>query len=159
MSEVAENVVLNKNMDVLIKKHGIVSNVGAGTKFWIPQTDEMIRVTGLLFFSIKDGQDAAPYVRVTDGQGEVHHIDLGANYKSLETYEHLATEEGVSIKCSIAPRIPNPALTDKNIESVKEAYGERATTNIVKARTEALEDGATGANWCMLGFVKSSLKA
>ena len=114
----------------LVKKFNI-SQAAVGIKFWVTKMQKKINTPAVLYLS-KDENDPKPYLRVNIA-GTEYNVNLGLHYDTMGTFEGL-TRQGIQLDCTIAPRVPNPLLTDVQIESTRKAYGDKAVANILSAK-------------------------
>jgi hypothetical protein len=104
---------------------------GTGTKFWVTQTSEKVTAQIAVYLS-ENGKGCYGRVNIN---GTLRNVNLGISYESIMTLDGL-TQDGMVIDCEVAPRIPNPILTDKDIEAVEALPGrsKQTTANIRAAR-------------------------
>jgi hypothetical protein len=110
-----------------------VQKRGTGTKFWITLLKEKRNETAVIHLS-NDGKSV--YFVITDENDESFHINLGMYYDTLQS---LVEFEGQEIDVVIAPRVPNPVLTDKDIDAV-ESNPLRGKSAVAKIRAARLAE-------------------
>jgi hypothetical protein len=144
MSTVKEQLVptINANLGKFVQKYNL-KDAGTGTKFWVTLLKEKVKCKVMIHLS---NDKTKVYARATYAEGKSLNFSLGMYY---DTFQSLGDYEGQEIDAVLAPRIPNPALTDADIagqeaniaSSRGEVEGKRAVANIKAARAS---DGVQG---------------
>lgn len=115
-----------ESLSLFLKRHN-VSQRGAGTKFWITLLKEQRTETAVITLS---NDKTKVYLIVKDEEDNEYHVNLGMHYEALQT---LVEYEGSELEIVLAPRVPNPALSESDIAAVETQRGPEATRRIKAA--------------------------
>lgn len=148
----AENATKEKqavkyyDMDKLFQEFEIRES-GKGTPFWTAVTSKQSK--GKAVITLNKDKETVRLV-LTHGDRTVT-LNMGTRYDEIQ--ENYSDFDGTEIDVIVAPNVPNPSLTDEDIEAVRSTYddGDRRVSKVVAAR-KLIAEGKSPAELVLLYF-------
>lgn len=127
-----ERTASAKALSALISQYNIVES-GQGTPFWktVSASKQNFEAT----VKISNAGGVWLSIEIKD---KSYNLNLGIHFDAINTLEE---HKGELINVVVAPRIPNPQVTDSDIEAVRTKFGDKAVANFIAARASEKPTG------------------